>query len=120
LLHAKAGDYGAFITAAEWLDVNYGRLVRSLFLGRLGGRSIDIIEPVALPFPDAASTAAITCFTIGEQPKTIRLRRVEDLAELGSLQGGRQIRRKRLEASDRWNLDSPHRDAREDPEIRNR
>lgn len=59
---------------------------------------------MALPFPDAASTAAITCFTIGEQPKTIRLRRVEDLADLGSLQGGRQIRRERLEASDRWSV----------------
>ena len=34
---AKAGDYGALITAAEWLDVNYGQLVRELFLDRLGG-----------------------------------------------------------------------------------
>ena len=29
---AKAGDYGALITAAEWLDVNYGKLVRDAFV----------------------------------------------------------------------------------------
>ena len=28
---ASKGDFGAFITAAEWLDVNYGSLVRELF-----------------------------------------------------------------------------------------
>lgn len=28
--HARAGDRGAFITSAEWLDVNYGALLREL------------------------------------------------------------------------------------------
>jgi adenine-specific DNA-methyltransferase len=28
------GDAGAFITSAEWLDVNYGRLLRELQIGR--------------------------------------------------------------------------------------
>src|SRR6266511_140225 len=28
---AKAGDFGAFITAGEWLDVNYGRILRDMF-----------------------------------------------------------------------------------------
>ena len=32
--HAVPGDLGVLITAAEWLDVNYGRLVRELLLGR--------------------------------------------------------------------------------------
>jgi adenine-specific DNA-methyltransferase len=36
--NAKPGDFGAFITAAEWMDVNYGALVRSLVLGGLGGQ----------------------------------------------------------------------------------
>ena len=35
-LRARAGDFGVLITAAEWLDVNYGSLVRELFLGKLG------------------------------------------------------------------------------------
>ena len=31
--HAAPGDLGVLITATEWLDVNYGRLVRELLLG---------------------------------------------------------------------------------------
>lgn len=101
-LHAKPGDYGTVITAAEWMDVNYGKLVRSLFLGPLGGRSIDVIEPAALPFSDAAATAAITCFVVGERPSRIQLRRIESLEDLDALQCGKSVRRERLENSPRW------------------
>ena len=66
--NARPGDFGAFITAAEWLDVNYGSLVRSLVVGELGGHSITVIEPTAQPFPDAATTAAITTFEVTPNP----------------------------------------------------
>ena len=102
LERAKPGDVGAFITAAEWLDVNYGRLVRQMFVGDLGGRSITLIEPTARAFPDAATTAAITCFEVGARPRSIRLRRVATLDALGGPEGGRVIRRERLEAASRW------------------
>jgi hypothetical protein len=46
---ARVGDRGVFITAAEWLDVNYGRLVRDLLLDGLGVRSLHVIEPDAMP-----------------------------------------------------------------------
>ncbi len=32
LMLARSGDYGAFITSAEWLDVNYGDLMRKLLV----------------------------------------------------------------------------------------
>lgn len=102
VLNAKPGDYGAFITASEWLDVNYGKLVRELFLTALGGHAIVVIEPTARPFPDAAATAAITCFDIDSRPATVRLRRVKRLRDLKDLSGGRQVRRERLEAEARW------------------
>lgn len=102
VVHAKEGDFGAFITSAEWLDVNYGHLVRELFLGDLGGLSLNVIEPTAQPFPDAATTGAITCFEVGAKPRAIRLRRVETLEDLGRLEGGRPVRRERLEATNRW------------------
>ena len=70
-MKAIAGDYGTFITAAEWLDVNYGSLVRQLFLRELGGCSINLIEPTVLPFADAATTAAITTFEVGSQSPTL-------------------------------------------------
>lgn len=101
-LNAKAGDSGALITAAEWLDVNYGKLVRELFLSKLGGQGVVVIEPTAAPFPDAATTAAITFFEIDSKPTSIRLRRVQRLNDLKDLSGGRAVRRERLEAESRW------------------
>jgi hypothetical protein len=99
---AQCGDYGAFITAAEWLDVNYGRLVRDLFLDRLGGTGVLVIEPKASPFPDAATTAAITRFRIGSRRPTIRFRRIQALDELVKPGTSRSIRRERLESEERW------------------
>lgn len=102
VLNAKIGDSGALITAAEWLDVNYGKLVRDLFLSKLGGLGVIVIEPTAAPFPDAASTAAITFFDIGSRPASVRLRRVKRLKDLKDLSGGKLVRRERLEAETRW------------------
>jgi len=101
-LHGWAGDYGAFVTSSEWLDVNYGKLVRSLLLGPLGCKEIHLIEPAALPFADAATTAVITCFEIDSKPSAIRMRRVESLGALTPLAGGRPVKRQRLESSQRW------------------
>lgn len=72
---ARPGDYGAFITAAEWLDVNYGKLLRELLLRDLGGRRVVVIEPAAMPFADAATTAAITYFQIGAALDPLQARR---------------------------------------------
>ncbi len=101
-LDARPGDYGALITAAEWLDVNYGSLVRQLFLGKLGGKSIHFLEPTVRPFADADTTAVITCFEIGTRAPTVRVRRVESVEALAGLGGGRPLRRERLEAAPRW------------------
>jgi hypothetical protein len=98
----KAGDCGAFITSAEWLDVNYGSLVRELLLNGLGGQAIHVLEPTAMPFEDAATTAAITCFRLGAQPKSLTLRRVKEVAELGDLGAGQKVRRERLLEARRW------------------
>jgi adenine-specific DNA-methyltransferase len=103
-LNVKPGDFGSFITAAEWLDVNYGQLVRDLFLENLGGRSITVVEPTARPFADAASTAAITTFEAGEKPSSIRVRRVDDTALLHPLEAGRLLHRGRLETQARWSF----------------
>lgn len=102
VIKAAPGDSGAFITAAEWLDVNYGQLLRDLFLGPLGGKSIVIVEPTAEPFPDAATTAAITTFQIGAKPTSVKLRRVRRMNDLNDLSGGKPVKRERLELENRW------------------
>ncbi len=101
--HAAPGDIGALVTAAEWLDVNYGALVRELLLDGLGGRVVAVIDPVALPFPDAATTAAIAGFVVGDAPERVLLRHVDDAASIGALDGaGRRVPRPRLEQARRW------------------
>lgn len=99
---AQPRDYGAYVTSAEWLDVNYGSLVRELLLDGLGGRSIHVLEPTVAAFEDAATTAAVTCFRIGSQPSSLRMRRVESIDDLGSLSGGVAVPRERLAACRRW------------------
>src|SRR5207237_2351649 len=101
-VHGRPGDYGAFITSAEWLDVNYGRLVRELLLDGLGGTAIHVLEPTLEPFPDTATTGAITCFAMGARPKSLRLRRVGRVQALGRLEGGRRVTRARLVGGERW------------------
>lgn len=99
---AKPKDFGTFITASEWLDVNYGALIRALMLGALGGKSVTVIDPTAQPFPDAATTAAITTFEIGAKPTSVYFRRVDDLNKLSELGKGRKIHRDRLIMESRW------------------
>ena len=99
---AKAGDYGSLVTSSEWLDVNYGRVLRELFLDRLGGKSVHMIEPKAEPFPGTATTGTITTFNVNAKPSSARFARVGNLATLGSLEGGRRVGRERLKNAPRW------------------
>jgi methylase of polypeptide subunit release factors len=101
-LHAVPGDAGVLVTAAEWLDVNYGSLVRSLLLGPLGGHSVHLLDPAVPAFTDAAATTAITCFLPGSHPASLRLRRVALLADLGELAGGTAVPAPVLCAASRW------------------
>ena len=101
-LHGRVGDVGCFVTSSEWLDVNYGDVVRRLLLDGLGGQAIHILEPKALPFGSAATTAAITCFKIGSRPSSIRIRMNNDVADLGTLNDGAPIERTQLSDAQRW------------------
>ena len=102
--HGRPGDYGAFITSAEWLDVNYGSLVRELLLDGLGGESLHVLDPKASPFADATTTGAIACFKLGAKPKSITLRRVNEVSALGRLADGHRVSRQRLAEANRWSV----------------
>ena len=99
---ARPGDAGIFITASEWLDVNYGKLARALLAGPLGLVRLDLLDPALRAFPDAQATAAIAAFEVGAGPGDARLRRVGSLANLAPLAGGRAIERARLAGEPRW------------------
>ncbi|WP_454226102.1 hypothetical protein [Propioniciclava flava] len=103
-LHARAGDVGAFITSSEWLDVNYGQLIRDLLLGPLSVSSLHMVNPTTLPFEDAQVTGTITCFTVGQPSNEVRIQRVSGLHELGELAGGFSVSRERLAETSRWSV----------------
>jgi adenine-specific DNA-methyltransferase len=98
---AEPGDVGVFITSAEWLDVNYGSLVRRLLLEHLGGTVLHVLEPTVRAFEDAQTTAAITGFRAGERPERVRLHRVAEVAAL-DLDAGHLLERDKLAEAPRW------------------
>lgn len=81
-IHGKSGDVGSFVTSAEWLDVGYGSIVRNLFTNGLRGRALDLVDPKAIPFEDAMTTALITCFEIGRVAGDVAIQLVETPDEL--------------------------------------
>ncbi len=117
LRHAREGDVGCFITSAEWLDVGYGRAVRSALVDGLGGVSLHRLDPTSATFDDAMATAVITCFAPGKRSSLVRLRTVESAAELGDLRSGAQfvVARSQLRQATRWTpLFRPRRPVRDD------
>ncbi len=103
-LLAKDGDVGAFITSAEWMDVNYGSALRRLLLDELGGIAMHVLEPTVEAFPGTATTAAITCFRVGEVAQPVRVRTVKKIDLLNGLTKGAGIPRETLHAAPRWSI----------------
>jgi len=103
-LLAKAGDVGAFVTSSEWMDVNYGSALRRLLLEELGGIALHVLEPTVEAFPGTATTAAITCFRVGETVEPVRVRSVAELSHLNGLTKGTNVARERLQAEPRWSI----------------
>lgn len=85
---AKLGDVGIFVTAAEWIDTNYGAALRTSLCARLGGVSVHVVDAKAEPFPGVMTTAAITVFHPHQVPTAIKLQAVASVSELGTLAGG--------------------------------
>ena len=101
---AQPGDYGAFITAAEWLDVNYGSVLRRMLADGLGGTAVHIIDPKAQPFADALTTGAITCFHVGSRPTEITMRSVGSLDDLAPLDRGRAVAWHEIAGAPKWSV----------------
>ncbi|MGC1183861.1 MAG: methyltransferase [Candidatus Dormiibacterota bacterium] len=101
VLLARSGDVGCFVTSSEWLDVNYGQVVRNLFVNGLGGVSLHVLGSDVMPF-EATTTAAVTCFRVGQSSKKVRLQSVKNVEELTSLSGGKPTPVGTLAATKRW------------------
>lgn len=99
---ARPGDYGAYITAAEWLDVNYGSVLRQALADGLGGLALHLLSPTAAPFPDALTSAAIACWEAGHHGSTVAVRTVEGPEQLDGLRSRRSVPWSTLREAQRW------------------
>ena len=98
----RPGDFGAFITAAEWMDVNYGSVLRQMLGDGLGGTALHVIDPKAMPFTDAMTTAAISCFRVGNRPDDFTIRAVDTLDQLAPLSAGRNVAWTEMAEARKW------------------
>lgn len=99
---ASPGDLGCFITAAEWLDVNYGAAARALLLNGMGGQSLHLLDTSFNVFPDALTSAVILCFEVASRRHFLRVRHVAVAEQLGNLEGGEQVSFERAQTTDKW------------------
>lgn len=99
---ASPGDYGAFVTSSEWMDVNYGSVLREMLADGLGGSSLQVFAPNGMPFADAMTTGAITTFAVGNRPDQFTVREVASADELDDLDAGRRVSWEDVQRQDRW------------------
>jgi methylase of polypeptide subunit release factors len=99
---AKSGDLGVFITSSEWLDVNYGSLLREMLVDGLGGTALHVLDPAAGPFAGTLTTGVIACFRVGNRPEKFSVRAVRTLGELAPLAGGTDIGWDAVKQARRW------------------
>lgn len=101
---ARRGDVGCFITAAEWLDVNYGQALRQLLAGPLGGSCLTVLDPAVMPFPDAATTSAITGFRVHSRPENLTIRTAASIKDLIKPRVSFVVPWQTLERTSRWSV----------------
>ncbi|MBX6324028.1 MAG: N-6 DNA methylase, partial [Rhodospirillaceae bacterium] len=98
----RRGDFGCFITAAEWLDVNYGAVLRRLLADGLGGTALHVLAPESMPFGDAITTGAVTCFHLGRTAPRLTVRWARHVRELAPLSAGTPVPWSALDGAARW------------------
>jgi SAM-dependent methyltransferase len=101
---ATDDDLGCYVTAAEWLDVNYGDALRRLLTEHLGGRQVCVVDPAVRVFDDAMVSAAITCFAPHDRREELCLARVATGADLRELPRGETHSVQRLRSERSWSI----------------
>ena len=95
-LLSAPGDIGCFVTAAEWMETNYGESMRALFC-HMGGEALVRVHPGEQIFPDALTTSVIARWCIGTNAPV----NVCDLS-LRAIQPQFQATRQQLLALPKW------------------
>jgi len=100
---SKDGDVGCYVTSSEWLDVNYGAVMRNLLIGELGGEHIHVLAPEVEAFPGTQSTATISTFKVGRKVSAIGFREVKTMDDIAPLaMPSNPVTLDRLRETNRW------------------
>jgi hypothetical protein len=101
---AKPGDVGCFITASEWIDVNYGKTVKAMLADGLGGIAVQILDSTSAPFEGAMTTGAVTCFEVGSRNETLSLALLKHPSGIQAHSIGRDVRWSELNHEPKWSV----------------
>lgn len=101
---ARPGDAGLFIVPSEWLDVGYGRALRDLLVGPLGGREISVFPPESAMFAGVATTATTVLFRPHDPAVSVRFRRARYAGDVSAEthSSDRMVPSEVLRATPRW------------------
>lgn len=101
---ASANDIGCFIMSSEWMQSDYGGVIRNLLVGRLGLQTLHLLDPRATAFPGTGTTAVIFGFKVGSKKKTVEVTLHKTPYTFGHRNGNTaEVRRSRFTES-RWNF----------------
>ncbi len=100
---AQTADIGCFVTSAEWLDVGYGQALRRVLLERTSQVCLHLVDPEAVTFADAMTTAVVICFEVGAGAKALGVRNVKSSNHLRDLDVGHLlVAKSRLAHASHW------------------
>jgi adenine-specific DNA-methyltransferase len=99
-MNVKPGDVGCYVTSAEWLDVNYGSIMRTMLLNGLGASQIWLFNPTERHFDEAMTTTAITFFEVGVKRRTLEFRRISS----GAPEARNHAPISALKAASKWSI----------------
>ncbi len=99
---AAEGDLVCYVTAAEWLDTEYGSALRALLLAE--GRDIDValLDRSSLAFTNTLTTSVVLTFQSLKGTSSVRLRQVKSFNELVNVGAQVVLRNGDLTPSDAW------------------
>ena len=79
---ASPGDIVFFITAAEWLEVEYGKALRDLLLTKTIVSEITLLNPRIPVFEDAMTTSVLALSEVGKPSGFLAMRRLDSVQAL--------------------------------------
>jgi adenine-specific DNA-methyltransferase len=98
-------DVGCFLINAEWMQANYGLVLRNLLIGQFGLEALHLLDPLATAFPDVMTTAAIIGFRVGSKKRTVEFTRHATPETLGHPNGQTTRLPRSSFKTSRWNFE---------------